>query len=97
MAKRSNHRTVVLLQDFAGRKAGEDFTADGMLTTSLVNRGIAENKKSITIELAPAETLDANVEFNPLPEVTEENNSSEKLSDPKESKPKSSSKTKSKK
>lgn len=44
MEKQANKRTVVLLVDFARKKAGEDFTADGLITTSLVNRKIARYK-----------------------------------------------------
>lgn len=44
MAKKNNHRTVVFLEDFAAFKAGGEFSCDGMLARSLVDRGVAEFK-----------------------------------------------------
>jgi hypothetical protein len=42
MAKKSNHITVVLTQDYAGKIAGDKITCDGMLASSLVQRGLAQ-------------------------------------------------------
>lgn len=50
MAKKSNHRTVVFLQDFGTKKASEEWACDGMIASSIVNRGIAEYKKEVAIE-----------------------------------------------
>lgn len=44
MANKSNHRTVVFLQDFATKKVGEEWACDGMIASSLIQRGIAELK-----------------------------------------------------
>lgn len=47
MAKKSNHKTVVFLQDYAGKKAGEEWSCDGMLASSLVTRGIVQYRTSL--------------------------------------------------
>lgn len=43
MTRANNQRTVILLTDFARKKAGDTFTADGLITSSLVSRKVARN------------------------------------------------------
>lgn len=71
MARKSNHKTVVFLQDYATKKAGEELSCDGMLASSLVNRSIAIYK---TAEAdAPADnTTVVNNESEQPPLVNEE-------------------------
>ncbi len=88
MARKSNHRTVTLLQDFATKKAGEEFTGDGLLTTSLVNRGIAVYKTSqeaaapAESDVAPAATNEASSESEQPPVVSDEANNDEQGVEP---------------
>jgi hypothetical protein len=44
MAKQTNFKTVVFAEDFATKKAGEEFSCDGMLASSLVKKGVAKYK-----------------------------------------------------
>lgn len=42
--KKSNFKTVVFAEDFATKKAGDEFSCDGMLASSLVRKGVAKYK-----------------------------------------------------
>lgn len=54
MAK-SNQRTVVFLQDFATKKAGEDFKCDGMLARTLIDKKVAQYKSDVQKEEQPVQ------------------------------------------
>jgi hypothetical protein len=82
MAKKSNHKTVVFLEEFATKKAGEEWTCDGMLARTLVDQGVAEYASNV----ADNATFTIEVEsVNPeqsLSEGAQDNSVDEKVSEP---------------
>jgi hypothetical protein len=73
MAKKSNHRDVVFLQDYATKKAGQEFSCDGALARSLVNSRVANYKTAGESNDKPF--------IDSIP-VSEDSNIAEKVSEP---------------
>jgi hypothetical protein len=76
MAKKSNHKTIVFLQDFSNKSEGDTWTCDGMIASSLVSRGVAEYKLASPIDeekiSEPAVQITEDHPQIPVEEVIEE-------------------------